>query len=61
MEIKLTKASTEQLKTPPATLSGVEFGTLFSDHMFCMEWDDGKGWHNAKPLKTVLASEDHMF
>ena len=48
MKIKLTKASPEQLKTPPATLSGVVFGTLFSDHMFCMEWADGKGWHSAQ-------------
>ncbi len=42
MEIELKKASPEQLKTPPETLSGVEFGTVFSDHMFCMNWDDGK-------------------
>ena len=61
MKIKLTKASPEQLKTPPATLSGVVFGTLFSDHMFCMEWDDGKGWHSAQikpygPLKLEPSS-----
>jgi len=61
MKIKLTKASPEQLKTPPATLSGIEFGTLFSDHMFCMEWDNGKGWHSAQikpygPLKIEPSS-----
>ena len=61
MKIKLTKASPEQLKTPPATLSGVVFGTLFSDHMFCMEWDEGKGWHSAQikpygPLKLEPSS-----
>ena len=61
MKIKLTKASPEQLKTPPATLSGVEFGTVFSDYMFCMEWDDGKGWHSAQikpygPLKLEPSS-----
>ncbi len=61
MKIKLTKVSPEQLKTPPATLAGVEFGTVFSDHMFCMEWDDGKGWHSTQikpygPLKLEPSS-----
>jgi len=61
MKIKLTKASPEQLKTPPATLTGVVFGTVFSDHMFCMEWDDGQGWHSAQikpygPLKLEPSS-----
>ena len=48
MEVKLNKATPEQLKTPPASMSGVVFGTQFSDHMFSMEWEDGKGWHNAE-------------
>ena len=48
MKIRLTKASAEEKKTPPATLSGVEFGTVFSDHMFCMDYHVGKGWHNAQ-------------
>ena len=48
MKIRLTKASAEEKKTPPATLSGVEFGTVFSDHMFCMDYHEGKGWHNAQ-------------
>ena len=61
MKIKLTKASAEQLKTPPATLTGVVFGTVFSDHMFCMEWDEGEGWHRAQikpygPLKLEPSS-----
>ena len=48
MKISLTKVSSEELKTPPATLSGVEFGTIFSDHMFCMDYNEGKGWHSAQ-------------
>ena len=61
MKIKLTKTSPEQLKTPPATLTGIVFGTVISDHMFCMEWDDGKGWHSAQikaygPLKLEPSS-----
>jgi branched-chain amino acid aminotransferase len=56
MEVKLNKATPEQLKTPPASMSGVVFGTQFSDHMFCMYWEDGKGWHNAeiKPYGPLL-------
>ena len=48
MEVKYSARSAEQLKIPPASMSGVIFGTVFSDHMFCMEWEEGKGWHNAK-------------
>ncbi|GIT07195.1 MAG: hypothetical protein CM1200mP30_08250 [Pseudomonadota bacterium] len=55
MKIKLTKVSPKQLKTPPATLSGVEFGTVFSDYMFCMEWDDGKD--GIAPNQTIWTSE----
>ena len=29
-------------------MSGVVFGTQFTDHMFCMEWEENKGWNNAK-------------
>ena len=62
MKIRLTKASTEQLKNPPVTLSGVEFGTIFSDHMFCMEWDEGKGWYNAqiKPYGALSLEPSSM-
>ncbi|MBS1254331.1 MAG: Branched-chain-amino-acid aminotransferase 2 [Deltaproteobacteria bacterium] len=62
MKIKLTKALPEQLKTPPASMSGVVFGTVFSDHMFCMEWDDGKGWHSAqiKPYGPLTLEPSSM-
>ena len=62
MEVKLNKATPEQLKTPPASMSGVVFGTQFSDHMFCMEWEDEKGWHNAeiKPYGPFLMEPSAM-
>ena len=62
MEVKLNKATPEQLKTPPASMSGVVFGTQFSDHMFCMEWEDEKGWHNAeiKPYGPLLMEPSAM-
>ncbi|MEC9361431.1 MAG: branched-chain amino acid aminotransferase [SAR324 cluster bacterium] len=56
MKVKLRKAGPNELKNPPHSMSGVVFGTQFSDHMFSMEWEDGKGWHNAeiKPYGPLL-------
>ena len=62
MEVKFSTRSAEQLKTPPASMSGVVFGTVFSDHMFCMEWEEGKGWHNAeiKPYGPLMLEPSSM-
>ncbi len=62
MKIELTKASPEELKNPPTTLSRVEFGTVFSDHMFCMDYDEGKGWHSAqiKPYGSLNLEPSSM-
>ena len=62
MEVKLTTITPEQLKTPPVTMSGVVFGVVFTDHMFCMEWEDGKGWHNAeiKPYAPLMLDPSSM-
>ena len=56
MKVKLRKAGPNELKNPPQSMSGVVFGTQFSDHMFSMEWEDGQGWHNAeiKPYGPLL-------
>jgi branched-chain amino acid aminotransferase len=48
MKLELSPVPQEQRKTPPATMSGVVFGTVFTDHMFVMEWEAGKGWQNAE-------------
>jgi branched-chain amino acid aminotransferase len=62
MEVKYSARSAEQLKIPPASMSGVIFGTVFSDHMFCMEWEEGKGWHNAeiKPYGPLMLEPSSM-
>ncbi len=62
MEVKLTTITPEQLKTPPVTMSGVVFGVVFTDHMFCMEWEDRKGWHNAeiKPYAPLMLDPSSM-
>ena len=56
MKVRLSKAGPKELKNPPHSMSGVVFGTQFTDHMFSMEWEDGKGWHNAeiKPYGPLL-------
>ena len=45
MEIRITKTTQPKSKPDPATLS---FGTVFSDHMFLMEYDGAEGWHDAR-------------
>ena len=43
MELTLNRISPENQKNPPASMKGVVFGTVFSNHMFSMVWDDGIG------------------
>ena len=46
-------------KTPPSTLTGVTFGTVFSDHMLAIRWSsDRGGWHSAKiqPFQNLQMS-----
>lgn len=46
MEIKLIK--TENPKTKPTDESKLGFGQIFTDHMFVMDYSEGKGWHDAR-------------
>ncbi len=45
MEISITKA--DKLKDRPSDTS-LGFGTIFTDHMFNMDYDPEKGWHNPR-------------
>lgn len=45
MEIKIERAKT--LKPKPDA-NNLGFGKYFTDHMFVMDWDKGKGWHDAR-------------
>jgi branched-chain amino acid aminotransferase len=45
MDIAITKAAT--LKPKPDA-SNLGFGTLFTDHMFNMDYDPDRGWHNPR-------------
>ena len=46
MEIKITKTTTPKAKPAPGTPLG--FGKIFTDHMFVMNYTEGKGWHDAR-------------
>lgn len=45
MDIKIEKAKILKEKPDQNTLG---FGSYFTDHMFIMEFDEGKGWHDAR-------------
>ena len=46
MEIRIEK--TQNPKEKPQDESKLGFGHIFTDHMFVMEYDTGKGWHDAR-------------
>lgn len=68
MEIKITKTTAP--KEMPAE-DGLGFGKVFSDHMFIMEYEYGKGWQNPRivpfgrielhPASTVLHYGAEIF
>ena len=48
--MEFTVEKTKTPKTRPADDSKLGFGHIFTDHMFMMDWDREKGWHDAKIL-----------
>lgn len=43
--IKITKTAAPKAKPDPKTL---KFGKVFTDHMFLLNYEVGKGWHDAR-------------
>ena len=68
MEIKITKTTTPN-QMPPEDKLG--FGKVFTDHMFVMDYEEGKGWYDARivpfgkislhPASTVLHYGAEIF
>ena len=68
MDIKITKTTTPSTMPPEDKLG---FGKVFTDHMFMMEYEEGKGWQNARivpfapislhPASTVLHYGAEIF
>ena len=46
MEIKITKTTSPKAKPEKGAKLG--FGKIFTDHMFMMNYTEGKGWHDAR-------------
>ncbi len=46
MEIKITRTTSPKQKPVPGQPLG--FGRIFTDHMFVMNYTEGKGWHDAR-------------
>ena len=60
MEIKIELTKTPKAKPTDETKLG--FGHVFTDHMFAMNYDTGKGWHDARivPFDNVTLSPAAM-
>ena len=68
MEISITKNPNNTTLPDESTLG---FGKVFTDHMFIMDYEYGKGWHNARivpfarlsihPASTVLHYGSEIF
>jgi branched-chain amino acid aminotransferase len=43
--------------TPPADAT-LQFGTVFTDHMFMMDYDEGEGWHDPRIVPYAPFSMD---
>ncbi len=48
MKIALNLAAPDKRRPKPADESALGFGRLFSDHMFLLDYAEGKGWHDAR-------------
>jgi len=48
MDIRIIKAGTDRLKKKPGDNDNLNFGDIFTDHMFVMDYKEGRGWYNAR-------------
>ncbi len=58
MEITVTPAKPDQLKQKPTDESKLGFGDIFTDHMFLMDYESGKGWFNPRIVPYGTLSID---
>lgn len=48
LDIKIEKTTSP--KTKPSKDDKLGFGTIFTDHMFVMDYTEGKGWHDPRVI-----------
>jgi branched-chain amino acid aminotransferase len=58
MEITVTPAKPDQLKQKPTDESKLGFGDIFTDHMFLIDYESGKGWFNPRIVPYGTLSID---
>ena len=60
LDIKITKTTNPQPKPAPGQKLG--FGKIFTDHMFIMNYTEGKGWHDPRiePFHNISLSPAAM-
>ena len=60
LDIRIEK--TTNPKQLPAADNPLRFGTIFTDHMFIMNYETGKGWHDARivPYQPVVLDPSAM-
>lgn len=71
MKYEITVTKTTAPKAKPADETKLGFGKIFTDHMFLMDYDTEKGWHDARivpfgplpihPASTVLHYGAEIF
>jgi branched-chain amino acid aminotransferase len=56
MDIKITNVAPDKMKQKPTDESKLGFGQIFADHFFIVEYETGKGWHNAsiEPYRPLM-------
>ena len=49
---------TKNPKQKPTDESKLGFGSIFTDHMFLMNYDEGQGWHDPRivPFENISLS-----
>ncbi len=60
LDIRIEKTMTP--KELPSEDNPLEFGTIFTDHMFIMDYERGKGWHDPRivPYSTIELQPSSM-
>jgi len=48
MDIKVSPVAPGNMKSKPVDESNLGFGDITTDHMFAMDYDEGRGWHDSR-------------
>ena len=60
LDIKIERTTAPKAKPAPGQKLG--FGKIFTDHMFVMNYTDGKGWHDPRivPYQNISLAPSAM-